>query len=1285
MALPKWITPAGNLGIIPELEYYQFNLDAYDASGGTLVYSRVSGRLPLGIQLVNSNGAGRLQGIPVSELGGDQNVEYRFTIRVKNSSTNEVADRTFTLTVSNIIPPIITPRNVDLGIFLDGTIVNQQLVAVESTPGAVLQWRVKSGELPPGLFLSDTGLLYGYIKPIPEPGPGSVPGWDLTPWDFDSDLTDQSVEGGDPTPGLGWDFSLRAINKTFNFTVEVTDGVNVDNSTYRIEVFPRSALTADNDILTVDTGDLSTGEGLADVDGERHDPIIITTQEDLPPIRQGSYFSFNVDAIDIDGDVLQYSIPSSASGAFDEQSLVGPSLPYVAATPVGTTLFGGANNLIDPTTAGLFAGDNIKVFFNGGWYEASVDRGTTVRLFGTTIVSANVGNIVTQTGTAVNATVTGITVTSGFIEFVGNLVTANVGDFITQTVSGANATVTSNVISQSRVPVTFTSGTFTVGSGNISINSTAVDSYPANVQCFTDLSVEYNIGYTDTFNLNNSLFPVLIGNGTVQTSTLSYPIQTVSVEIALGSLATEGTVGFDESRFDQGTLALPLIIPSTQLSQIDANTGWITGTVPAQTISSVEYQFELVVFKRDYPTYSASRLYTITVLGDLNDTVEWITPTDLGTIENGRVSDLFVRAESTKGKPLVYSLKSNGSHRLPQGLLLTSEGLITGRVSFEIFTLDASSTTIDGGSTTFDNTYSFTVTARDYQGTISNDRTFTLRVLVRNTRPYEDLYLQALLSLDQRVTFNQLMSDRSIFPLESIYRLSDPFFGIAENIRTLFLAGLSPSTLEEYALSLANNHFIKRVQFGDVKTAVVLDSNFDVKYEVVYVEIFDENTSVAGEAPANTIDLTEVIDTPYYDLENNPYTIAYPNAFENMSSTVIEDIGYEDKGALPDWMTSRQPNGRVLGFTRAVVLAYTVPGASEKIAYRLKDSNFNFNQLDFTVDRYMLDNSYSQNYNITGNSFNTAEETTFDRYPSLSSAFTEQGTVNYALSVAYEDIDNRLVSEIQELWNGMDGIKNFRDGDTVVFATQEFFRGQFDIGEYNQGWTDVQTIWDGDDWDYDSDLTDNPYTEALPWTANTIFQPGFTVVYNDVPYRVNARFQSGTSFAIFNVFNGQFDENGGGYDATGLEGEIIVPNMTQIPISSGINLTDGLGWDAATYVPGYDENLLDPTVPNKRAGIWRVNISDTDVVTLTFIQSVPINGTLYVKNGFTYGGTTIYYDPVVKPGLLYPNYSIIPQQIETTYTTFDGNGTRFFSDRDVYTVPGSNDKYIKFGKLGVFN
>ena len=208
MALPTWITPAGQLGIVPELEYYEYVLDAYDASGGTLVYSKVSGQLPLGIQLIST---GKLQGIPVSELGGDQNVTYTFTIRVKNAITGRLSDRTFIITVSNVAPPIIIPRNVDLGLYFDGTIVNIQLEAVEATPGLTLKWRLKDGELPGGISLSTTGLLYGYIQPIVHPGPSSEPGWDQTPWNE-----------------LGWDFSINSISKTFDFTVEVFDGVNYD-------------------------------------------------------------------------------------------------------------------------------------------------------------------------------------------------------------------------------------------------------------------------------------------------------------------------------------------------------------------------------------------------------------------------------------------------------------------------------------------------------------------------------------------------------------------------------------------------------------------------------------------------------------------------------------------------------------------------------------------------------------------------------------------------------------------------------------------------------------------------------------------------------------------------------------------------------------------------------------------------------------------------------------------------------------------------------------------------
>lgn len=152
MALPKWITPAGDLGVVPELEYYEYLLDAYDPSAGTLVYSRISGKLPLGIQITPT---GTLRGIPVSESGGDQNVEYTFTIRAKNSTTNGLADRTFVLTITNVQPPVISEPTRDsfLGVFLDGSEYEEQLEAVEATPGATITWSLKSGELPPGILL----------------------------------------------------------------------------------------------------------------------------------------------------------------------------------------------------------------------------------------------------------------------------------------------------------------------------------------------------------------------------------------------------------------------------------------------------------------------------------------------------------------------------------------------------------------------------------------------------------------------------------------------------------------------------------------------------------------------------------------------------------------------------------------------------------------------------------------------------------------------------------------------------------------------------------------------------------------------------------------------------------------------------------------------------------------------------------------------------------------------------------------------------------------------------
>ena len=331
---------------------------------------------------------------------------------------------------------------------------------------------------------------------------------------------------------------------------------------------------------------------------------------------------------------------------------------------------------------------------------------------------------------------------------------------------------------------------------------------------------------------------------------------------------------------------------------------------------------------------------------------------------------------------------------------------------------------------------------------------------------------------------------------------------------------------------------------------------------------------------------------------------------------MIANLGYANKGALPDWMTTLQPDGSILGFKRAVVLAYAQPGAGEAIAWRFNQQGYNLNEFDFTVDRYQLDNIYSENYDIAANAFISSSETTFDRYPPTGSLFNVIGTVDYAVNISFDSINQRSVADIISS-GALDSMSSFSDGDTLVFYRQEFATGVGDT--YNQGWTDVQTLWARNTDTSDADNTD-PLLDTTPGLA-----------------------------------------------------------------------WDSDAWDASGYVPGYNEHLLNPLTANKRIGIWRINIAqgntpsvDENLVTLTFVQSMEYFDTVYVRRGYTHGGTNIYYNPVIKEGNLVPNYSIIPQQVDIVSTRFDGNGTRFLSYRDEYTVPGAGDKYIKFANTGVF-
>jgi hypothetical protein len=291
---PIWITPPGNLGIIPEQEYYELPLDAYDplaAPYPPLQFSIVAGSLPAGLQIYDD---GRILGIPV--LGQIRGVPLpvskvttsTFTVRIKNIQ-NQVADRTFTLTVAGLTPPIIIPTNSDLGTYIDGTYVDIQLESIEPNNLLTPIFSIIDGALPEGLTLSSNGRISGYIRPVTSDQTTQGQGYDVSPFDL-----------------YGFDFSGINVDRNFQFTVQVADGVNFDTQIYTIYVISRQSLTADNDTTTVDSSYITAD------DTTLYSPVIYTEAGSLGSIRQNTRFAYQIEAEDYDADAITYEITTGA-------------------------------------------------------------------------------------------------------------------------------------------------------------------------------------------------------------------------------------------------------------------------------------------------------------------------------------------------------------------------------------------------------------------------------------------------------------------------------------------------------------------------------------------------------------------------------------------------------------------------------------------------------------------------------------------------------------------------------------------------------------------------------------------------------------------------------------------------------------------------------------------------------------------------------------------------------------------------------------------------------------
>jgi hypothetical protein len=298
---------------------------------------------------------------------------------------------------------------------------------------------------------------------------------------------------------------------------------------------------------------------------------------------------------------------------------------------------------------------------------------------------------------------------------------------------------------------------------------------------------------------------------------------------------------------------------------------------------------------------------------------------------------------------------------------------------------------IDEFETTFDRIFNFTIKARDVLGYSAITKDFTLLITIPNDTYYSNIVVKPFMKQQQRDYFKNFINDNSIFDPRLIYRLGDPNFGIQRTLTSLIYAGIETKQAVEYISVMGLNNKPKRFNLGQVKKAVAKEPGTNnVVYEIIYVELLDPlekgKTHLPFKivtSPSNvkvTIDNNNdfysrdkySIDNPFWNrpipfdssidrtdiLAGDPGTVAkFPSSISiwrkrlrSMESTRRE------RNYLPLWMRSIQEGSYVeLDYTSAIPICYCTPGAGDDILLNIKNSNFDFKLLDYTVDRYIID------------------------------------------------------------------------------------------------------------------------------------------------------------------------------------------------------------------------------------------------------------------------------------------------------------------------------------------
>ena len=1031
--LPQWTVDNNyQLASIQERSTTSLTLPLASLSGITTTVH--SGKLPIGLYLLNN----QITGVPLEVI---RSTKSTFVIRA--TSTTGIQDRTMTILINGQDEPQwITPSGAlsvgpnKLYFVLDNSYVDYQLEAsdVDLSAGDSLEYYIGGGdgELPPGLELTKTGKIIGKVDPILslEANLTGTIGYDSAPYtnipfDYTLQYTDSAT-----SETLR---SYRKLNRTYQFTVTVTDGISLVKRSFSSFIVSDTFVKADNEIMKA-----SNGVFTADATDTRV-PIWLTAAN-LGRIRANNYATLFFDVEDQNS--ARGTVSYVLEGLNDDgtNSIIPPGLkldvktgeiagiiPYKPAvsedykftlSAIRTTTNDGIVTVFATANADIVA-DNytIKVVKLPLGLEDGIDDlaslvDQTVAFQGTNyIISGAVAGAVFDEITfstplqplpGYSPLVVHNDTAIGQTYFFSEALNENEREFYKNKFLTLSSTENYQ-INEVYPYITYSITSFTKDA-NVQLNDTIL-SYAG-----TDTEKLQKYFGADTDTDINAPSYIIVSNATAstlqRTITITVPAFSKNRNINRIKAAFETT---DASNLNVTTDAnieivkLNISLTTTAITQLLPKTKNIS--IGATSGNYFEKSFGVI----ESQTATNSRTFSLTVIGEVDSTISWKTSPNLGTLKANRPSLLYVQATTNNlDTNLVYTVTSG---KLPPGIKLTTTGELIGIViangtaaNLGLTYFDNDTTTFDNDTHTYDKVYKFTIQAKDRFQYSKISRTFTLTIDDTDRNDYTDIHFLPMIETDQRNLFDSFINDNSIFVPQNIYRPNDANFGLQRNLKSLVYAGIIRKNIVEYVSAVGKNHTEKSYFFGNAATAFANEPGTNNKlYEVIYVPLIDSANPPVGETnmsfssitPKGTITIHSesyneledsntwrfrplsgglTIDSDALETSQTGFSRYHISNIDNMRKR-LRSIGTNSADFLPLWMRTAQGTSlSELGYTFAVPLVYTLPGKSAEILLNIKNSTFDFKLIEYRVNRYLvsqtLDYSYPQFVSFGNKIFN---------------------------------------------------------------------------------------------------------------------------------------------------------------------------------------------------------------------------------------------------------------------------------------------------------------------------